>query len=260
MNEVNKTLYIPLFGKSYVSKKGIILDDKKAEEIWKNENFKLKRKSKSKWLAYYLSMRSAVFDLWVKEKNQQYQDCIILHLGCGLDSRFLRIKSANIWFDVDFPSVIEERKLHYIEKENYKMLSADIKEPSFINSLPQANTAIIILEGVSMYIENKNLQTTLAKLSEKFSNLSVLVDCYTPFAVKMSKLKNPIKEVGIKQVFGIKHPSVLEKDTGLTFVKEHSITPTYLIDELKGFEKFIFKTLYAGKISKKLYKLYEYES
>ena len=42
MNNVNKTLYIPLYGKSYVSKKGIILDDKKAEEIWEKEGFPLK--------------------------------------------------------------------------------------------------------------------------------------------------------------------------------------------------------------------------
>ena len=62
MNEVNKTLYIPLYGKSYVSKKGIILQDKKAEEIWSSEGFRLTGKARSKWLAYYMGMRSAVFD------------------------------------------------------------------------------------------------------------------------------------------------------------------------------------------------------
>ena len=51
MNNVNKTLYIPLYGKAYVSKRGILLDDKKAEEIWAAESFSLKGKSKSKWLA-----------------------------------------------------------------------------------------------------------------------------------------------------------------------------------------------------------------
>ena len=60
MNGVNKTLYIPLYGKSYVSRKGIILGDKKAEEIWEAEGFELKGKSKSKWLAYYMGTRSAV--------------------------------------------------------------------------------------------------------------------------------------------------------------------------------------------------------
>ena len=44
MKEVNKTMYIPLYGKSYVSHKGIIIVDKMAEEIWEKEQFKLKRK------------------------------------------------------------------------------------------------------------------------------------------------------------------------------------------------------------------------
>ena len=62
MNSVNKTMYIPLYGKAYVSKKGIILRDKKAEEIWNKEGFPLKGKSKSKWLAYFMGMRAAVYD------------------------------------------------------------------------------------------------------------------------------------------------------------------------------------------------------
>ena len=54
MNGVNKTLYIPLYGKASVSKKGIILYDAKAEEIWEKEGFELKGKAKSKWLTYYI--------------------------------------------------------------------------------------------------------------------------------------------------------------------------------------------------------------
>ena len=48
MNNVNQTLYIPLFGKSFVSKRGILLSDPKAEEIWAEEGFPLKGKSASK--------------------------------------------------------------------------------------------------------------------------------------------------------------------------------------------------------------------
>ena len=73
MDSVNKTLYIPLYGKALVSQKGVILKDKKAEEIWGAQSIKLKRKSKSKWLAYYMGMRSAVFDGWVKQKLSQYK-------------------------------------------------------------------------------------------------------------------------------------------------------------------------------------------
>ena len=79
MNNVNKTLYIPLYGKSYVSKKGLFLDDKKAEEIWDAEGFSLHGKSKSKWLAYYMGIRSAVFDEWLKRQMTALPDAVILH-------------------------------------------------------------------------------------------------------------------------------------------------------------------------------------
>lgn len=106
MNNVNKTLYIPLYGKSFVSQKGIILNDKKAEKIWAAEGFALKGKSKSKWLAYYMGMRSAVFDNWLKEQVKEDKEAIILHIGCGMDSRIERVGSnGHLWYDVDFPSI-----------------------------------------------------------------------------------------------------------------------------------------------------------
>ena len=37
MDSVNRTLYIPLFGKAYVSRRGLFLSDRKAEEIWDAE-------------------------------------------------------------------------------------------------------------------------------------------------------------------------------------------------------------------------------
>ena len=262
MNPIHKTLYIPLYGKAFISKNGIILQDKKAEEIWEKEGFPLKKKSKSKWLAYYMGMRSAVFDGWLKEKLQAFPNSMILHLGCGLDSRIERIGThSQPFYDVDFPEVIKERKKHFQETSTYQMLSADIKNCDFLQEVdhPEISHAIVLLEGVSMYLENERLQAIFSYLSNRFSHLSVLVDCYTPFAAKMSKIKNPVREVGVLKVYGVKNPSILEQNTGLTFVTERSLTPPALIDQLHGIERSYFKKLYAGKISKSLYKLYEFE-
>ena len=117
MNEVNKTLYIPLYGKALVSKKGIILDDSTAEHIWEREGFTLKGKSKSKWLAYYMGMRSRVFDDWLAERMGEKTDAAVIHIGCGLDSRINRVSAqGHPWYDVDFPEVIDERKKYYTAK------------------------------------------------------------------------------------------------------------------------------------------------
>lgn len=90
MTGVNKTLYIPLYGKSEISRRGIILNDKKAEEIWEKECFELKGKARSKWLALFMSMRAAVFDEWTVRTLSKYPQAVVLHIGCGLDSRILQ--------------------------------------------------------------------------------------------------------------------------------------------------------------------------
>ena len=67
MNNVNKTLYMPLYGKAFVSKKGLFLNDKMAEDIREAEGFKLRGKAASKWLVYYIGILARVFDDWVNK-------------------------------------------------------------------------------------------------------------------------------------------------------------------------------------------------
>ena len=260
MNNVNKTLYIPLYGKSYVSKKGILLEDKQAEKIWDAEGFTLKTKSKSKWLAYYMGMRSAVFDNWLTKQLSKTPDAVVLHIGCGLDSRCLRIQQpVQTWYDIDFPEVIMERKRFYQPTDTYHMLGIDSRNSALFDLIPTSESAIVIMEGVSMYIPKDELTTLLKRLSYHFKNVHLLMDCYTEFAAKASKYKNPINEVGVTEVYGIDNPLILTENTGFRFIKEHSMTPVSMINQLSKMEQFIFKSLYAGKIAKKIYRLYEYK-
>lgn len=259
MNSVIKTLYIPLHGKSYVSKKGIFLDDKKAEEIWEAEGFALKGKSKSKWLSYYMGVRSAVFDEWVKKQMADVQDAVVIHIGCGMDSRVLRVGTVNQkWYDVDFAEVIEERKRYYAESDNYKMIAGDARDCVWLTAIKEKEAAIVVMEGVSMYLTVDEMQNLADSLCAHFENLTLLVDAYTSFAAKTSKRRNPINDVGVIEVYGIDNPQAYQSEE-LVFVKEHTMIPQKYIDELKGFERFIFAKLYAGGLSKKLYRLFEYK-
>ena len=261
MNSVNKTLYIPLYGKAAVSKKGIILHDPKAELIWEKEGFTLHGKAKSKWLTYYMGMRSAVFDRWVREQLENTPEALVLHIGCGMDSRVERIgKKETVWYDVDFPSVIEERRKYYRETENYRMLAADARQTDWIRELPACEHAVVVMEGVSMYFQIPELLKLLTGLKEHFDNLTLLMDCYTEFAVKASKYKNPIKDVRAQVTSGLDDPEKLTDSTGMRFTGELDMTPNDLINELKGFERAFFKTVLGGKMSKKMYRLYEFET
>ena len=256
---VMKTLYIPLYGKSYVSRKGIILNDKKAEEIWAAEGFELKGKSKSKWLAYYMGTRSAVFDEWLKQKMTEAPNAVVIHIGCGMDSRVIRVGSENHkWYDVDFAEVIEERKRYYNESENYKMIAGDARENDWLSNIKETQSAIVVMEGVSMYLTAGEMRSLTDCLCSHFENLVLLVDAYTSFAAKMSKRRNPVNDVGVSEVYGIDDPQAYQSEE-LAFVKEHEMTPQKYIDEFKGAERVVFAKLYAGSFSKKLYRLFEYK-
>lgn len=257
MDNINKTLYIPLYGKSYVSKRGIVLKDPKAEEIWSAEGFPLKGKSKSKWLSFYMGMRAAVFDRWLKQRMDETPDAVVLHLGCGMDSRVCRVGTdGHLWYDVDFPEVIEARRQYYTESDYYKMLGTDVCAPQYLGQIA-GNTAIVVMEGISMYLKREDLLHLLSRLADHFEYVSLLLDCYTEFAAKASRYKNPINDVGVTEVYGLDDPHLLEA-SGLTFLREHDMTPQNLIGELQGVEKAVFQRLYAGSIAKKMYRLYEY--
>ena len=258
MNSVNKTLYIPLYGKAYVSEKGLFLKDETAQKIWEKEGFSLRGKAKSKWLAYFMGIRSAVFDEWLRKQLCEMPDAAVIHIGCGLDSRVIRVgTNKHSWYDVDFSEVITERRRYFTENEEYKMISADVRSGDWLKKIADTSSAIVVMEGVSMYLTAEETETLAENLCAGFENISLLADFYTVLAAKMSKYRNPVNEVGVSAVYGTDNPAIFENE-GLRFVKELEMTPQKYIDELYGIEKKVFEKLYAGSFSKRLYKLYEY--
>lgn len=256
MDAVNKTLYIPLYGKATVSRRGLLLNDPAAEKIWEAEGFPLKGKAASKWLAYNMAMRAAVFDNWLREALAQWPDALVLHLGCGLDSRCSRVKCENEWYDVDFPEVLRERKRYFAESERYSMIGSDLRE-DWLENVPKGR-AIVVMEGVSMYLTGPERLDLLKRLKDHFGQVRLLLDVYTVFAAKATKYKNPINDVGVTEVHGFDDPKDLEQGTGLRFVEAHSLTPENMIVQLPKREQGFFRLFFAGKLAGKIYRLYEY--
>ncbi|MEE1132413.1 MAG: class I SAM-dependent methyltransferase [Caryophanon sp.] len=258
MNEVNKTLYIPLYGKAYVSQKRLFLRDDMAERIWASEGFSLTGKAKSKWLAYYMGMRAAVFDDWVTRQLNDNPEAVVLHIGCGLDSRVLRIGTKQMWYDIDFAEVIDERKRYYDEAPNYRMIAADIRTHHWRRYIRETRCAIVVMEGVSMYVTNEELRAFMEQVSTHFDEAVLLMDCYTELAAKLSAYKNPVHDVGVSRVYGVRAPQTLQGEA-FTFAQEHDMTPAHFVQQLSGIERLIFRKLYAGSFSRELYRLFEYK-
>ena len=261
MTAVSRTLYIPLYGKAKLSREGILLHDPMAERIWQERGFALRGKSRSKWLAYFMAMRAAVFDRWTAQRLKADPQAVVLHIGCGLDSRALRVSTPRaLWIDADLPPVIAEKRRFFREDDGYRLIEADARETAWLDALAPAAHAVIVLEGLSMYLTHEELIALLAACARRFAHCVVLMDCYTSFAAKASRFKNPVKDVGAGIVSGMDDPRLPERAPGVRFAGELSLTPAELIDALPGGDRTFFRVVLAGPLTAKLYRLFAYES
>lgn len=257
--DVSKTLFMPLYGKAETSKRNIFLKDIKAEEIVNDIDFDFKSLKQSKWLSLYMSVRSLLIDELCNEYLKNHKDVTVIHLGCGLDSRYMRINQKYIgWYDIDYENVINIRKNYYNENATYQMISSSVSDLSWINNIDNHQNILIIMEGLTMYLDEDEIKKIINVIDDKFSNVHLIFDAYTKKAVKYSKYKNPVNKFGAKIKYGIDNKNeFLLLNNNLKYINSYFINKED--KNFKGIEKFIFDKIYCGKIAQNLYRIYEFE-
>lgn len=132
--------------------------------------------------------------------------------------------------------------------------ATDIEE---VKKIPNNARAIVILEGISMYLQNEQIHALFKALAKKYRNLHILMDVYTVFGAKASKYKNPINDVGVTTVWGIDDIQTVLTGTNLVFKQEHSLIPDSLVKQLKPAEQLFFRIVFSNWLYRKIYRLYE---
>lgn len=187
-----------------------------------------------------IAMRASQFDLWTNEYLADHPDAVVLHLGCGLDSRVFRINPPKgiSWFDVDFPEVIELRKRLYPERDGYKMIGSSLADLQWLDKLPKNRPAWIIAEGVTMYLSEDIMNPLLSRLTSHFPSGAIAFDAISPAAIRMAGANRSIRATGATfGGFSVDDPDDLKKVAPrLEFVRE-SRTP-----EMPGYSKLPLAT------------------
>lgn len=254
----SKTLFIPLLGKAIMSKNNLFLHDPKAEEIVSNIDYDFKSLKQSKWLSMYISVRAMIIDDLCNEYIKTHKNTVIIHLGCGLDSRCLRVNQNFLcWYDIDYESVINMRKKFYTQDKKHKMIGSSVLEYSWLDQINHLDNVLIVAEGLTMYLSKEEIKSLIAHINEKFGDAHLLFDAYSKNGIRGSKIKNPVNQMNAKIKYGFANP-----DEFLTLNSKLEYVATHLIkkddNNLHGLTKFIFNNLFCGKISQSLYKIYEF--
>jgi O-methyltransferase involved in polyketide biosynthesis len=170
-----------------------------------------------------LAMRAHTLDGWTRDFLADHAEAIVLHLGCGLDSRIFRIDPPDgiDWYDVDYPEVIALRRRLYPPRAGYHLIGSSVTEPSWLDALPQDRPAMIIAEGLLPYLPEEEVPLLLERLVRHCRSGEIVFDAYSRFGLRLIALQPSIKATGAVLHWALDHPAELERQVpGLELVTE----------------------------------------
>jgi O-methyltransferase involved in polyketide biosynthesis len=168
-----------------------VLGDRHAAEAVDRIDYDFTRmhRAAQPWANQFLvALRARQLDDWADDFLRRNPNAVVLHLGCGLDSRAFRldVPSGVSWFDVDVPEVIALRRRLYDERPGYTMIGSSVTDPGWLDQIPADRPALIVAEGLLMYLTEKEIRDLLQRLTDRFDTGELLADLLSPWGPRFS--------------------------------------------------------------------------
>jgi len=259
LEKEKETLLVPLYCKALESKKKTpIISDDKAVEMVSEIEYDYSQLKIPKKTYVTICMRAKQFDNYVIEFMKKYPKSTVVHLGCGLDSRFVRVDNGTVeWYDLDYPEVIELRKKFYRETDRYHLIPSSVMEFKWIdNLLSKKGPFLFLAEGLFMYLREEEVRALILKLQKEFSGCQVVFDSYSALTAKHIKHHPSIKKTGACIYWGIDDAHEIEKwNAGIHLIEEWYFTQSENISKLGMGYKFLFKLSGLFSVARKAHRI-----
>jgi len=160
-------------------------------------------------------LRNLEFDRQVRDFLTRHPDAAVVHIGCGLDSRFERVDNGKVeWYDLDLPEVIEQRrKFIGDEGERYHLLAGSVFDSAWLEKVKvhRQRPFLFLAEGVLMYFEEARVKSLVLMLRDHFPGAELVFDAFSPFLVRANNLRMAISKFGVRYHWGLRRGQEIEK-------------------------------------------------
>jgi O-methyltransferase involved in polyketide biosynthesis len=188
LSGVAETLLIPLYNRAIESQRpDAIMKDEKAVALVKRMSYDFDqvrkiRMSEGNKVARIMLTRE--MDRYTRDFLSRNPQAVVVHIGCGLDSRFERVDNGRVeWYDLDLAEVIAlRRKFIGDEGQRYHLLGCSVFEDAWLGVLrAQAEDRLLFLaENVLVYFEAAQVKSLLLRLRDHFPGSELVFDGWTP--------------------------------------------------------------------------------
>ena len=154
-----------------------------------------------------LILRNREFDRYARDFLTRRPEAVVVHIGCGLDSRFERVDNGQVeWYDLDLPDVIAlRRKFIGSEGERYHLLGCSAFDNAWLDTVSTHHQRpfLFLAEGVLMYFEETQVKSLVLTLRDHFPGAELVFDAFSPLHIRVSNLRLSITELGTRFRWGL---------------------------------------------------------
>jgi len=224
LSGVAETLLITLYIRAVESQRpDALIKDERAEALVRQ----LDQESLQKTLALTddfsrvaVILKSREFDRFAQDFLARHPDAVVVHIGCGLDTRFERVCSEQPdngrveWYDLDLPDVIEFRqKLVGGEGARHHFLACSVLDSAWLDTVSahRQRPFLFLAEGVFMYFEEAQVKSLVLMLRDRFPGAELVFDAFSPFMRWAHNFKVTRTRIGARLHWALKHAQDLER-------------------------------------------------
>jgi O-methyltransferase involved in polyketide biosynthesis len=193
LGNVQKTLFLPLWGRAVETKKRKpLLVDETAVKIIDQVDYDFSQMTQNMdelsqiaWIK-----RSLICDQVIKNFLTIYPEGTIVNVGCGLDTTFERADNGKLkWYDLDLADVIELRRKFIQESERRKFIASSFLEKEWLENIEVNGNVLFIAAGVFYYFEEHQIKDFIIRLADKYPGSEMLFDVCSPIGVRVANKK-----------------------------------------------------------------------
>lgn len=136
-----------------------------------------------KYLVIHIAIRAKKYDEYVRDFLSRSPDGVVVNIGCGLDSRFLRIDNGRVFFwDLDLPEIIAIKKGFFTENERYHLIASSVLEYGWMAQVRRHKGPFLFLaEGVFMYLDGADVRSLVLEIKKTFPGAELVCEVENSF-------------------------------------------------------------------------------
>ncbi len=158
---------------------------------------------------------SREMDRYARDFLGRHADAVVVHIGCGLDTRFERVDDGRVeWYDLDLPEIIElRRRLIGDEGERSHLLGCSVFEDAWLEqvSMHRGRALLFLADTVFLYCELAQVKSLVLQLRNCFPGAEMVLDALSPLHVWVTNLQVSRSKFGARARWGIWHGQEIER-------------------------------------------------